>query len=118
MVTSTRSKTNGSSVPRRPFGQKDAFELRSESQTELHEINVEYRFEVSHAQQGQAHQGANTHADLEARDGADSEKAISILSDKGSCRTAHAHAPVLQSSAQGLLIRFSILTSIRQAQRP
>ncbi|KAH5451279.1 hypothetical protein HBI30_136540 [Parastagonospora nodorum] len=83
MVTSTRSKTNGSSLPRRPFGQKDAFELRSESQTELHEMNVEYRFEVSHAQQGPAHQGATTHVDLEARDGANSEKAISVLSDKG-----------------------------------
>ncbi|CAG5174210.1 uncharacterized protein ALTATR162_LOCUS7747 [Alternaria atra] len=34
---------------RRTFHRDNAIELRSESQTELHEINVEYRYEVKHS---------------------------------------------------------------------
>ncbi|USP73695.1 uncharacterized protein yc1106_00969 [Curvularia clavata] len=36
----------GSSARRREFRRHDAFQLKSESQTELHEINVEYHYEV------------------------------------------------------------------------
>ncbi|CAN9339066.1 unnamed protein product [Alternaria sp. RS040] len=47
-----RSYGQGSShkaAKRRTFHRDNAIELRSESQTELHEINVEYRYEVKHS---------------------------------------------------------------------
>ncbi|CAN9337104.1 unnamed protein product [Alternaria alternata] len=48
-----RSYGQGSSnkaAKRRTFHRDNAIELRSESQTELHEINVEYRYEVKHSE--------------------------------------------------------------------
>lgn len=50
-ITTNGSTYNHASTTakRREFRRDDAFELRSESQTELHEINVEYRFEVKHS---------------------------------------------------------------------
>ncbi|KAG9188773.1 hypothetical protein G6011_07478 [Alternaria panax] len=47
-----RSYGQGSAVKpskRRTFHRDNAIELRSESQTELHDINVEYRYEVKHS---------------------------------------------------------------------
>ncbi|EMD60791.1 hypothetical protein GGP41_009753 [Bipolaris sorokiniana] len=47
-----KSYDPGSSVRRREFRRDDAFQLKSESEVELHKINVEYRYEVKHAQSG------------------------------------------------------------------
>lgn len=47
-----KSYDPGSSVRRREFRRNDAFQLKSESEVELHKINVEYRYEVKHAQSG------------------------------------------------------------------
>jgi hypothetical protein len=44
-----RSFQQASAAKRREFRRDDAIELRSESQTELHEINVEYAYEVKHS---------------------------------------------------------------------
>jgi hypothetical protein len=43
------SYNQASAAKRREFRRDDAHELRSESQTELHEINVEYAYEVKHS---------------------------------------------------------------------
>lgn len=47
-----KSYDPGSSVRRRELRRNDAFQLKSESEVELHKINVEYRIEVRHAQSG------------------------------------------------------------------
>jgi hypothetical protein len=44
-----RSYNQASAAKRHEFRRDDALELTSESQTELHEINVEYRYEVKHS---------------------------------------------------------------------
>ncbi|KAJ5056906.1 G protein-coupled glucose receptor regulating Gpa2-domain-containing protein [Bipolaris maydis] len=47
-----KSTDPASSVMRRKFRRDDAFQLKSESEVELHKINVEYRYEVKHAKSG------------------------------------------------------------------
>ncbi|KNG49596.1 glucose receptor git3 protein [Stemphylium lycopersici] len=49
VLSKGRSYNQGSAAKRREFRRDDAIELRSESQTELHEINVEYGYEVKHS---------------------------------------------------------------------
>ncbi|EUC50283.1 hypothetical protein COCMIDRAFT_82260 [Bipolaris oryzae ATCC 44560] len=64
-----KSYDPGSSVRRREFRRDDAFQLKSESQVELHKINVEYRIEVKHAQSGSVGKAQLAGSSVEASKG-------------------------------------------------
>jgi hypothetical protein len=74
---------NHSAAQRREFRRDDAYELRSESQTELHnnKINVEYLFEIKHS--GQEPVGSPT-ASSEADKSPGSRKTHFVISEEGS----------------------------------
>jgi hypothetical protein len=80
-ATGGRSYNHGIPAQCGEFRQGDAFELRSESQTELNKINVEYRFEVKHIESEQI--GSST-GDGKALNGLDIEETVSVSSEKGS----------------------------------
>jgi hypothetical protein len=70
-----------SSAKRRDFRRDEAYELRSESQTELHnKINVEYVFEIKHSDQEQA---SSLKADSEAEKRNSTRKTHFLVSEEG-----------------------------------
>jgi hypothetical protein len=72
---------NHSSAQRREFHRDDAYELRSESQTELHnKINVEYQFEIKHSEQ---EPGGSPTASPEADKGSGPRKTHFLISEGG-----------------------------------
>lgn len=80
LAVSARSY-NQSSAQRREFRRDDAYELRSESQTELNnKINVQYLFEIKHYGQDQV---GSPSASLEADKSPIPRKTHFLISDEG-----------------------------------
>lgn len=80
LVTTGESYNHQSSAQRREFRQGDAFELRSESQMELHQIHVEYQVAIKHSEEDPAESPTT---DLEANDCHKSGTTVSVTSDNG-----------------------------------
>jgi hypothetical protein len=76
---------NHSSAQRREFRRDDAYELRSESQTELHnnKINVEYMFEIKHSEQDHVGTPMSPTASSEAGKSPGPRKTHFVVSEEG-----------------------------------
>ncbi len=118
-----RSYNQASAAKRREFRRDDALELTSESQTELHEINVEYRYEVKHSD---GLSGTSTAKDDIMFSASDVEKGDSRRSDITLSSPITPKSPYFQGTSGMLIFRehysiandSSLLTCIAFAADP